>query len=86
MNQRPLSIPSKQYHLRTTDHHGSAHEIIVNGKEKWEFFIGVPTSQGGAHGIHQIACDSLVEAELIKPERIEELRRMPGPDFFTKYF
>lgn len=78
-------MPSKQYHLRTTDHHGAAHEILVNGREKWEFFIGVPNNQAGVRGMHQIACDSLVEAGLIRPEYIEELRRMPSNDLFSTY-
>jgi hypothetical protein len=78
-------MPSKQYHLRTLDRRGAALEVHVNGREKWEFFIGVPSNQAGARGIHQIACDSLVEAGLIHPECVEDLRRMPSVDFFSKY-
>ncbi len=78
-------MPPKQYHLRTFDHDRAVHEVLVNGREKWEFFIGVPSSQAGARGIHQIACDSLVEAGLINPECVEDLRRMPSVDFFSKY-
>ncbi len=79
-------MPSKQYHLRTLDHTGAPHEVLVNGREKWEFFIGVPTNLAGARGMHQIACDALVEAGLIHLEYVDKLRRMPPSDFFSKYY
>ena len=77
-------MPPKEYHLLTLDSDNVADEVIRHGKEKWEFFIGMPHNRGGARGIHQIACDALIEEGLIRPECVARLRQLPADDFFTR--
>ncbi len=78
-------MPSKHYNLRTLDAVGEVREIPVQGKENWEFFIGVPNTEQGARTIHQIACDALIQEGLIRPEYVEQLQKLPAADFFTRY-
>lgn len=77
-------MPPKQYLLRTLDADNRIQEVLAQGKEKWEFFIGMPLNQGGTSGIHQIVCDALVHEGLIRPECVERLRQLPSADFFTR--
>jgi hypothetical protein len=77
-------MPPKQYRLRTLEADNTIQQVLAQGKEKWEFFIGTPLNQGGASGIHQIACDALVHEGLIRPEFVDQLRQLPSADFFTK--
>jgi hypothetical protein len=74
----------KQYLLKTLNADNTIQEVPAQGKEKWEFFIGMPHNQGGAGGIHQIACDALVDEGLIRPECVQRLRQLPPADFFTR--
>ena len=77
-------MPPKRYHLRTLDPSNAVRDVPVDGKEKWEFFIGIPQSHGASRGLHQIACDALIQEGLIRPTCIEKLRQLPAHDFFTR--
>lgn len=77
-------MPPKQYHLRTMNKDDGIQELHFQGKEKWEFFLGMPKNQGGTRGLHQIACEALIQEELIRPECVEKLRQLPSDDFFAK--
>ena len=76
-------MPPKQYHLRTFDQTSGAREVLLHGKEKWEFFIGMPSTHGGARGIHEVACEALIQEGLIQAESVDRLRQLPSSKFFT---
>jgi hypothetical protein len=77
-------MPPKQFHLRRLEANNAVGEVSIPGKEKWEFFIGMPTNQGGAMGLQQIAREALIREGLIRPECIKLLRQLPSSDFFTR--
>ena len=77
-------MPPKQFNLRRLEANNAVGEVHIPGKEKWEFFIGMPTNQGGAMGLHQIATEALIREGLIRPECIQLLRQLPSSDFFTR--
>jgi hypothetical protein len=76
-------MPPKHYNLRTLNADGEIKETPVQGKETWEFFIGFPYTEAGAHKSHHIACEALIAEGLIRPECQEQLRTLPAAEFFT---